>query len=100
MFMITAATAAPIPAGVHIFITVLGIAAVCYGGRWAFDIRGAIGATLARRRAAMEVKAQQTGNLGLTQSDGVGPSFFRFLGIVITAGGLVMLGLSAIEATT
>ncbi|MCX5413250.1 hypothetical protein [Streptomyces sp. NBC_00059] len=99
--IITAAPAADsTPTGVLAFLAVLGIAAIWYGGRWAFDIRGAIGATLARRRAALDVKAQQTGNLGLTQTDGIGPLFFRCFGIIITTGGLILLALSAILATT
>ncbi|MFJ8886320.1 hypothetical protein ACIRJR_23320 [Streptomyces sp. NPDC102402] len=94
-----APTADSTPTGVLVFLAVLGIAAVCYGGRWALDIRGAIDTTLTRRRAALDIKAQQTGNLGLTQTDGISPSFFRYLGIVITTGGLALLALSAILAT-
>ncbi|MEU9362800.1 hypothetical protein AB0D35_32640 [Streptomyces sp. NPDC048301] len=105
--MIISATAAtttptatePTPTGVLVLLAVLGIAAICYGGRWALDISGAIDTTLTRRRAALELKAQQTGNLGLTQTDGVSRSYFRYFGIVITLAGLILLALSAILAT-
>lgn len=97
--IITASSAADsTPTGVLAFLAVLGVAAIWYGGRWAFDIRGAIDATLARRHAALDARAHLTGNLGLTQTDGVGRSFFRYFGIVITTGGLVLLALSAILA--
>ncbi|QNE77540.1 hypothetical protein F0344_25705 [Streptomyces finlayi] len=102
MFMITATLAADssTPTGALIVIAVLGIAAVCYGGRWAFDVRGAVNLTMKRRRAAIELKAQQTGNLGLADTDIVRPLFFRLIGSVIAVGGLALLLLAAALATT
>ncbi|MFE3515741.1 hypothetical protein [Streptomyces sp. NPDC059166] len=98
--IITASPASdPTPTGAVVLIALLGIGAVGYGGRWALDVRGAIDATLARRRAALELKAQQTGNLGLSETDGVGRSYFRYFGIVISTGGLVLVAISAIIAT-
>lgn len=101
MFMTTATSAADssTPTGALIVIAVLGIAAVCYGGRWAFDVRGAVGVTMARRRAALELRAQQSGNLGLADTDIVRPLFFKLLGSVIAAGGLVLLLVGAVLAT-
>lgn len=58
MFMIvaTAAAASSDPAGVLIFLAALGAAAVYIGARWVFNLRGAVDAVLARRRAALELK--------------------------------------------
>jgi len=95
MIITASTTADSTPTGALALLAVLGIAAIWYGGKWAFDIRGAIDATLARRRAVLDARAQLTGNLGLTQTDGVGRAFYRYLGIVITTGGLVLLALSA-----
>ncbi|MFJ6851828.1 hypothetical protein ACIQM3_15050 [Streptomyces sp. NPDC091271] len=99
--MITAASTADssTPTGALIFIAVLGIAAVGYGGRWAFDLRGAVGGPTTRRRAAPELKAQRTGNLGIADTDIVRPLFFRLLSSVIAAGGLVLLLAAAVLAT-
>ncbi|MEV0092548.1 hypothetical protein [Streptomyces sp. NPDC050738] len=102
MYMITAAAAADssTPTGTLIFLGVLGLAAVCWGGRSAFDVRGAVGVMMARRRAALQLRAQQTGNLGLVETDWAGPWYFRLVGSVVALAGLVILLLVAILATT
>ncbi|WP_299528971.1 hypothetical protein [uncultured Streptomyces sp.] len=87
------------PTSLFVFLALLGVGALVYGGRWAFDVRGAVASTLARRRAVLELKAQQSGNLGLVGADGVGPWFFRLFGGVIAAGGLLLLLVSVVSLT-
>ncbi|MFD7136736.1 hypothetical protein [Streptomyces sp. NPDC059894] len=102
MFMIvtTSAAASSDPTGVLIFLAALGAAAVCVGARWAFNLRGAVDATLARRRAALELRGRRTGDLSLADTESLGPGFFKFMGSVIAVGGLALLALSLILATT
>lgn len=98
--IITASSASDsTPTGVLTLLAVPGIAALRYEGRRALDIRGATDATPARRHAALDARAQLTRDLGLTRTDGVGRSFFRHVGIVITTGGPVLPALSATLAT-
>ncbi|MEV7796114.1 hypothetical protein AB0O68_29610 [Streptomyces sp. NPDC087512] len=101
MFMIAAPSAAASsdPVGVLILLAVLGVAAIWFGGRWAFNLGGAVETTLARRRAALELRGLRTGDLGLADTEGLGPSFFRLIGGVMAVAGLVLLTLSLILAT-
>lgn len=101
MIMIAGPSAADTsdPIGVLILLAVLGAAAVCLGGRWAFNLRGAVDSTLARRRAALELRGQRTGDLSLADTKSLSPVFFRYVGSVIAVAGLAMLGLSLILAT-
>lgn len=101
MIMIVGSSAADTsdPIGVLILFAVLGVAAVCLGGRWALNLRGAVESTLARRRAALEVRGRRTGDLSLADTESLSPFFFRFLGSVIAVAGLAMVGLSLILAT-
>ncbi|MER6789857.1 hypothetical protein ABT330_35525 [Streptomyces sp. NPDC000658] len=96
MSMIAApsAAASSSPTGALILLAVLGVAAVCFGARWAFNLRGAVDTTLARRRAALELRGARTGDLSLAETDGVSAGFFRLVGGVLTAAGLVLLVLS------
>lgn len=87
------------PIGVLILLAALGFAAVFIGGRLTFNVRGAVDATLARRRAVLELKAQQTGDLGLPETWSLSPFFFKFLGSVTMVAGLVLLALSLILVT-
>ncbi|QJT02637.1 hypothetical protein G9272_21960 [Streptomyces asoensis] len=99
MLMIaTTAAASSDPTGVLVLLAVLGAAAVYIGARWAFDLRGAVDATLARRRAALELKGQRTGNLGLADTESLSPGFYRLIGGVMAVGGLALLTLSLILA--
>ncbi|MET9386616.1 hypothetical protein ABZY09_37615 [Streptomyces sp. NPDC002928] len=100
MLMIAAASAAASsnPTGVLIFLAALAAAAVYTGARWAFNLRGAVDSTLARRRAVLELKGQRTGNLSLADTESLGPGFFKFMGSVIALAGLVLLALSVILA--
>jgi len=102
MFMIATASAAASanPTGVLIFLALLGVAAVSIGARWAFNLRGAVDTTLARRRAALELKGRNTGNLSLADTESLGPWFFKLIGSVIAVAGLVLLALSLILATS
>ncbi|MFF5896509.1 hypothetical protein ACFY8O_11355 [Streptomyces argenteolus] len=94
--IITASSAADsTPTGGLAHLAVPGSAALRHGGRRALDIRGATDATPARRHAALDARAQLTRDLGLTPTDGIGRSFFRHVGIVITTGGPVLPALSA-----
>ncbi|WP_189712854.1 hypothetical protein [Streptomyces phaeofaciens] len=101
MFMIATASAAASsnPTGVLTFLAALGAAAVCIGARWAFNVRGAVDTTLARRRAALELMGQRAGDLSLADTKSLGPGFFKFMGGVITVAGLALLALSLILAT-
>ncbi|WP_143098943.1 hypothetical protein [Streptomyces sp. yr375] len=101
MLMIAISSAAPSsdPTGVLIFLAALGAAAICIGARWAFNLRGAVDATLARRRAALELRGQRTGDLSLADTDSVGPGFFKYLGGVIAVAGLALLALSLFLVT-
>ncbi|MFE2648042.1 hypothetical protein ACFXDO_36650 [Streptomyces nigra] len=101
MIMIAGSSAADTsdPIGVLILLVVLGAAAVCFGGRWAFNVRGAVESTLTRRRAALEVRGRRTGDLSLADTESLSPFFFRFLGSVIAVAGLAMVGLSLILVT-
>ena len=102
MFMIatTSAAASSNPVGVLILLAVLGVAAVYFGGRWAFNLGGAVETTLARRRAALELRGQRTGNLSLADTESLSPGFFKLIGSVIAVAGLVLLALSLILATS
>ncbi|MER5755982.1 hypothetical protein [Streptomyces sp. NPDC002088] len=102
MFMIATASAAASsnPTGVLIFLAAFGAAAVYMGARWAFNLRGAVDVTLARRRAALELKGQRTGDLSLADTESLGPGFFKFFGGVIAVAGLAVLALSMILATS
>ncbi|MFF3502023.1 hypothetical protein [Streptomyces sp. NPDC003247] len=99
MITTTSAAASSDPAGVLIFLAALGAAAVCFGARWTFNLRGAVDATLARRRAALELKGQRTGDLSLADTESLGPGFFKLIGSVIAVAGLALLALSLILAT-
>ncbi|MER6415618.1 hypothetical protein [Streptomyces humidus] len=98
MIATTSAAASSNPTGVLIFLAALGAAAVYIGARWAFNLRGAVDATLARRRAALELRGQRTGNLSLADTESLGLGFFKLIGSVIAVGGLVLLALSMILA--
>lgn len=100
MIATTSAAASSDPTGVLIFVAALGAAAVYIGGRLVFNLRGAVDATLARRRAALELKGQRTGNLSLADTESLGPGFFKILGSVIAVAGLALLALSLILATS
>ncbi|MER6169580.1 hypothetical protein, partial [Streptomyces violaceorubidus] len=69
------------------------------GGRMAFNVRGAVDATLARRRAVLELKAQSTGDLGLPDTWSLSPFFFKFLGSVTMMAGFALLALTLILVT-
>ncbi|MFJ4619741.1 hypothetical protein [Streptomyces sp. NPDC088812] len=101
MFMIatTSAATSSDPTGVLIFLAALGAAAVFMGARLAFNLRGAVDATLARRRAALELRGQRTGDLSLAETDSLGPGFFKLIGSVVAVAGLALLALSLILAT-
>jgi hypothetical protein len=101
MIMIAVSPAADTsdPIGVLLLLAVVGVAAVYIGGRWAFNLRGAVDSTLARRRAALELRGQRTGNLSLADTESLSPFFFKFVGSVIAVAGLAMLTLSLILAT-
>ncbi|MFG1670882.1 hypothetical protein [Streptomyces sp. Y7] len=55
-------------------------------------------ATLARRRAVLELKGRRTGDLSLADTESLGPWFFKLIGGVIAVGGLALLALSLILA--
>ncbi|MEU1091421.1 hypothetical protein ACFYPN_32030 [Streptomyces sp. NPDC005576] len=101
MFMIIAASAAdaPTPTNALVLIGLIGVAGVVLGGRLAFDVRGAAGVALERRRVALQLKAQRSGNLGDIETESLGRWYFRVLGSVITAGGVILLLVDAIIAT-
>ncbi|MFL9659707.1 hypothetical protein ACJ7VE_39155 [Streptomyces sp. PB17] len=87
------------PIGVLIFLAALGVGGVFIGGRLAFNVRGAVDSTLVRRRAVLEVRAQRTGDLRLSDTGSLGPFFFRFVGSVTMVAGVALLALSLILAT-
>ncbi|MFJ9011965.1 hypothetical protein [Streptomyces canus] len=99
LFMIaaTSAGASPDPARVLIFLAALGTAAVHVGARWAFNLRGAVDTTLARRRAALELRGRRAGDLSLVDTESLSPGLFEFMGSVIV-GGLALLALSMMLA--
>ncbi|WP_157849351.1 hypothetical protein [Streptomyces violaceorubidus] len=101
MIMIVGASSADAsdPIGVLIFLAALGFAAVFAGGRLAFNVRGAVDATLARRRAVLELKAQSTGDLGLPDTWSFSPFFFKFLGSVTMVAVFVLLALGLVLVT-
>lgn len=101
MIMVVGASSADTsdPISVLIFLAALGFAAVFTGGRLAFNVRGAVDVTLARRRAVLELKAQSTGDLGLPDTWSLSPFFFKFLGSVTMVAGFALLALSLILAT-
>ncbi|WP_455357377.1 hypothetical protein [Streptomyces sp. SYSU K217416] len=93
----TASTAATSnPTGLLIFLAALGAAGTYGGARWVFNLRGAVDATLQRRRAVLELKGQRSGNLSVAGNDPIGPWFFKLCGSVIGLAGLVLLAMSLI----
>jgi hypothetical protein len=100
MFMILAAsTDAHTPTGPLVLLGALGAAALIYGLRWVFNVRGALDSTVQRRRALLELKGQQAGNLSLAANDIKGHGYFRVAGCIIAVSGLVLLALVAVLAT-
>lgn len=100
MIATTSAADSSDPTAVLIFLAALGAAAVYIGARWAFNLRGAVDTTLARRRAALELKGQRTGNLSLADTESLSPGFLKIIGSVIAVAGLALLALSLILATS
>lgn len=100
MIATTSAAASSNPTGVLIFLAALGAAAICIGARWAFNVRGAVDATLARRRASLELRGRRTGDLSLADTKSLGPGFFKFMGSVTAVAGLALPALSLILATS
>ncbi|MFG3323934.1 hypothetical protein ACGF3J_38440 [Streptomyces sp. NPDC048171] len=101
MIMIARSSAADTsdPTGVLFLLIALGAAGVYFGGRLAFNLGGAVDSMLERRRAALELRAQRTGNLSLAETGSLSPGFFKFVGSVSAVAGLALLALSLILAT-
>ncbi|MEV6311114.1 hypothetical protein AB0M10_21240 [Streptomyces sp. NPDC051840] len=99
MIMITSASAATstTPTSVLVLLAVLGCAGLVYGGRLALNLRGAVDSIMERRRAALEYRAQQSGNLAAGVSDPLGSWFFRIIGSIVAVASLVMVAFSLIE---
>ncbi|MGW1885554.1 hypothetical protein [Streptomyces sp. NPDC001970] len=97
MFMISVASAgASRPTGLLICLAAMGAAAVYGGARWAFNLRGAVDATLQRRRAVLELKGQRSGDLNFADNNHVSPWLFRLAGGVMGVAGLALLAMSLI----
>ncbi|MFD4571527.1 hypothetical protein ACFWNK_00750 [Streptomyces sp. NPDC058417] len=101
MFMIAVSSGASSssPVGATVFLAVLGVAAVCFGARFVFDPGGAVDTTLERRRIALELRGQRTGNLERAAADGMGAWFFELMGSLVGLAGLGMLALSLVLST-
>ncbi|MFJ6986212.1 MULTISPECIES: hypothetical protein [unclassified Streptomyces] len=98
MFMIAASSGAisSSPVGATVFLAVLGVVAVWFGARFVFNLGGAVDTTLERRRVALELRGQRTGNLEFAAADGMGAWFFKLVGGLVGLAGLGMLALSLI----
>ncbi|MBN0048189.1 hypothetical protein JS756_29585 [Streptomyces actuosus] len=96
MLMIATASAARASgqAPVLIFLATFAAAGVYMGARWVFNLHGAVDKALARRRAVLELKGQQTGNLSLADTESLGPWFFKLVGGVLGVAGLILLAIS------
>lgn len=99
IMIIAAASDTPTPTNLLVFIALIGVAGVWFGARLVFNVRGAVDVALARRRVALELRAQQSGNLSSIETQGLEPSYFRTVGIVISGAGVLLLLVDAIIAT-
>jgi hypothetical protein len=77
-----------------LLLLIIGVAAAVYGGRLAFDVRGAATRTYQRRLDALQANASARGQLAA--ADPLPAWFFRMVGWVAFGAGVLMLLLALI----